>query len=78
MATISLCMIVKNEEEMLPMCLETTKDWVDEIILVDTGSTDNTIQIAQLHGATIHHFEGGEEHGEGMDHYYRHLCHGDW
>ena len=42
MKTLALCMIVKNEEEMLGGCLESIKDWVDEMIVVDTGSTDNT------------------------------------
>jgi hypothetical protein len=35
--TVSACMIVKNEEEFLPRCLESIKDVVDEIIVVDTG-----------------------------------------
>ena len=56
MPKISLCMIVKNEEEMLPECLESIDGLVDEIILVDTGSTDKTIEIAQEYGAKIHHF----------------------
>ena len=56
MPKISLCMIVKNEEEMLPECLESIDGLVDEIILVDTGSTDRTIEIAQEYGAKIHHF----------------------
>lgn len=46
MITISLCMIVKNEEETLARCLDTVKDIVDEINIVDTGSTDRTKEIA--------------------------------
>jgi len=38
--TISLCMIVKNEERVLDDCLTSIKPWVDEIVIVDTGSTD--------------------------------------
>lgn len=51
--TISLCMIVKNEEAHLQRCLESIKDTVDEIIIVDTGSTDNTVQIAKSYKAKI-------------------------
>jgi glycosyltransferase involved in cell wall biosynthesis len=51
--TISLCMIVKDEESMLGQCLAAAKDHVDEIIVVDTGSTDRTIEIAREHGATV-------------------------
>ena len=40
MATISLCMIVKNEEAVLDRCLSSIADLMDEIIIVDTGSTD--------------------------------------
>ncbi len=46
MATISLCMIVKNEEDVLARCLESIAEAVDEIIILDTGSTDQTIPIA--------------------------------
>ena len=45
--TISACMIVKNEERFLPQCLNSIKNYVDEIIIVDTGSTDSTIDIAK-------------------------------
>ena len=48
---ISLCMIVKNEERSLSRTLESAKELVDEIIIVDTGSTDNTIQIAKSYNA---------------------------
>lgn len=46
MPTISLCMIVKNEAEILARCLDSIADLMDEIIIVDTGSTDNTKEIA--------------------------------
>ncbi len=40
--TFTLCMIVKNEEEVLNRCLLSAKKLADEIIVVDTGSSDNT------------------------------------
>ncbi len=45
--TLSLCMIVRNEEHTITNCLNSVKDLVDEIIIVDTGSTDKTQEIAQ-------------------------------
>jgi glycosyltransferase involved in cell wall biosynthesis len=50
---ISLCMIVKNEERFLAECLESVKDVVDEINIVDTGSTDRTVEIARSYGAKV-------------------------
>ena len=47
MATISLCMIVKDEEENIKDCLDSVQGIADEIIIVDTGSTDNTKSIAK-------------------------------
>jgi len=46
-------MIVKNEERFLAQCLESVKDHVDEICIVDTGSTDRTIEIARSYGANV-------------------------
>ncbi len=45
--TISLCMIVKNEEQTISRCLDSVKGIVDEIIIVDTGSTDATKEIVK-------------------------------
>jgi len=50
---VSLCMIVKNEERFMAECLESVKDWVDEICIVDTGSTDRTVEIARSYGAKM-------------------------
>lgn len=50
---ISLCMIARNEEAFLDGCLSRVRPFVDEIILVDTGSTDRTMEIAKSHGATV-------------------------
>jgi glycosyltransferase involved in cell wall biosynthesis len=51
--TMSLCMIVRDEEEMLPRCLEAVAPAVDEIIIVDTGSQDATVELAKSFGATV-------------------------
>ncbi|OMF43632.1 hypothetical protein BK136_12810 [Paenibacillus amylolyticus] len=50
---ISLCMIVKDEAVSLQRCLNAVRDVVDEIIVVDTGSVDDTTEIARLHGAVV-------------------------
>ncbi len=50
---ISLCMIVKNEETVLDSCLKSVQPVVDEIIIVDTGSTDSTREIARSYGADV-------------------------
>jgi len=52
-AGVSLCMIVKNEERFLDACLESARGLVDEICIVDTGSTDGTLAIAQKFGARV-------------------------
>lgn len=56
MISISLCMIVKNEQEVLRRCLESFKSVVDEIIIVDTGSNDNTICIAKEYTDKVYNF----------------------
>jgi len=61
-------MIVRDEEDNLPRCLDSVKDIVDEIIIVDTGSEDRTVEIAESYGAKIYHhpwegsFSGSRNH----------------
>ncbi len=51
---LSVCLIAKNEERFLHGCLESIRGLADQIILVDTGSTDRTVEIARAHGAEVH------------------------
>ncbi|MDP8232443.1 MAG: glycosyltransferase family 2 protein, partial [Candidatus Zophobacter franzmannii] len=56
MSKLSVAIIVKNEEYNLPRMLESIK-WADEIVILDTGSTDRTMQIAQEFGAKLYQSE---------------------
>jgi len=51
--TISLCMLVCNEEKVLGRCIESAKGLYDELVIVDTGSTDKSIEIARKYGAVV-------------------------
>jgi glycosyltransferase involved in cell wall biosynthesis len=53
MTTLSLCMIVKNEAQNLERCLKSVQGVIDELIVVDTGSTDTTVEIARAFGARV-------------------------
>lgn len=57
MITVSLCMIVKNEEKILQRCLDSIADLMDEIIIVDTGSSDRTREIAKSYTDLIFDYE---------------------
>jgi len=61
---LSLCMIVRNEAAMLPGCLDSVADLADEMIVVDTGSTDETPQIAKSRGARVFHREWRDDFAE--------------
>ncbi|MBD8499923.1 glycosyltransferase family 2 protein [Paenibacillus arenosi] len=54
---ITLCVIVRDEEDVLRRCLQSAKDLVAQIIVVDTGSTDASPAIAKECGASVYHFE---------------------
>lgn len=57
MATISLCMIVRDEEDVIARCLESVREAVDEIIIVDTGSVDETKRIVSAFTDKVFDFE---------------------
>ena len=70
--TISLCMITKNEENYLEQCLDSAKEIADEIIIVDTGSTDKTKEIAKSFGAKIVDFKWNEDFSEARNESLKH------
>lgn len=53
-ATVSAVLIVKNEVHVLEPCLESLVEWVDEIVVLDSGSTDGTLELAARYGAKVH------------------------
>ncbi|WP_338441370.1 glycosyltransferase [Synechococcus elongatus IITB4] len=61
MANVSLCMIVRDEAELLPRCLASVKDQVDELIVLDTGSRDRTPEIATEAGAKLLHTDWADD-----------------
>lgn len=73
---LSLCMIVRNEAEKLGRCLISAAPWVGEMIVVDTGSTDETVAIAESFGAKVVHFEWCDDFAAarnvGLDHATKH------
>lgn len=76
-ATLSLCMIVKNEERFLEECLESVKDVVNQIVIVDTGSTDRTAEIARSYHAEVLSFPWQDDFAAARNESIKHAT-GDW
>jgi GT2 family glycosyltransferase/tetratricopeptide (TPR) repeat protein len=74
---VSLCIIVKNEEHNLPACLDSAADLVDEVIVVDTGSSDRTREIAQQRGAKVFEFAWVDSFAAARNECLRHAT-GEW
>lgn len=75
--TLSLCVIAKNEEQFLGDCLASVREIVDEIIVVDTGSTDRTVEIAESFGAKVFHFPWNGDFAAARNESLAHAT-GDW
>ena len=75
--SITLCMIVRNEARDLPRCLASVAGLVSEVIVVDTGSTDDTPAIAEAHGAILRRHGWGDDFAEARNVALAHAT-GDW
>ncbi|MBX9677717.1 MAG: glycosyltransferase [Gemmataceae bacterium] len=75
--SVSLCMIVKNEEQNLEACLNSVRDLVDELVVVDTGSSDRTREIASACGARVFEFPWIDDFAAARNESLRH-ARGDW
>lgn len=75
--TLSLCMIVKNEQAYLPACLHSIKSLVDEMIIVDTGSEDRSVDLAKIYGARSFHYQWCDDFS-GARNYSLEMASGDW
>ncbi len=74
---LSVCMIAKDEEGVIDNCLRSVKDLGDEIVLIDTGSTDRTVEIARSFGARVYHFRWCDDFSAARNQYLKH-ARGDW
>ncbi len=74
---LSLCMIVRDSSRTLPACLESIRPWVDEMIIVDTGSVDETPRIVESFGGRLFHFPWCDDFSAARNESLRH-ARGDW
>ena len=79
--SLSLCMIVRDEEQRLGACLDSVKDCVDNVVIVDTGSIDRTVEIAQAFNSQlpmqVHHFTWCDDFSAARNAALNHVT-GDW
>lgn len=75
--TLSVCMIVRNEAASLPRALASVAGVADEVIVVDTGSTDDTVEIARCSGARVFHLPWRQDFAAARNESLKHAT-GDW
>jgi tetratricopeptide (TPR) repeat protein len=74
---LSVCMIVKDEEEFILQAIESVKALAYQVVVVDTGSTDRTVALAESLGAEVHHFEWNDNFSDARNYSLEHVT-GDW
>jgi glycosyltransferase involved in cell wall biosynthesis len=74
---LSLCTIAKNEEAALPKCLGSVRNVVDEIIVLDTGSGDRTVEVAKQFGAKVYHYQWCNDFSAARNEALKYVT-GDW
>lgn len=75
--SVSVCLMIRNEEAALPGCLQSIAGLADEIVVVDTGSTDRTKEIAARFGAKVFDFAWCDDFAAARNECIRHAT-GDW
>ena len=74
---LSVCMIVKNEEEFILQAINSVKELAHQVVVVDTGSTDRTVALAESLGAEVHHFEWNDNFSDARNASLEYAT-GDW
>lgn len=74
---LGVCLIARNEEEFIGRCLASVRGFADQIVVVDTGSTDRTVEIAKEHGAEVHSFAWCDDFSAARNATLEHVR-GDW
>ncbi len=77
MVQVSLCVIARDEERFLEGCLASARPYVDEMVVVDTGSSDGTVPLARSLGAQVDHFAWCDDFAAARNHALQ-LARGDW
>src|SRR3989304_4213000 len=75
--TLSLCLITKDEERFLERCIKSVKGLCQQVVVVDTGSTDRTVEIAKACGAEVHYFEWNDSFADARNETVTYAT-GDW
>lgn len=74
---LTVCLIARNEERFLGQCLQSVRELADQIVVIDTGSTDRTVEIARAHGAEVHAFAWCDDFSAARNRALEH-ARGDW
>ena len=75
--SLSLCLLTRNEEKNIARAVRSFADIADQIVVVDTGSTDRTVELAAEAGAEVHHLVWNDDFGAGRN-FALHQARGDW